>query len=395
MNPARAAIALVLFATSAGVLGCRHDEAQPHAGGASTSAPAPVRRPPPNPNPAPLHASEAPMDKSVFERDQPRTGGVVAWNDGVVVPARPSFYSVDVDRGSASRLALPGCAELEGVATQATQDAQERRAFALCKSASADAFVLLRGEGARWIEERVPPGLLGSDGAFVVATETDSDLVIWEPSRGIHRRAGTAWSTTAAIGVPATYARRSPAHALVWRGRLYLGYAAGEWGGVLASLDLATATWRNEGDSNDPVTGLAVDPAGHLWAARGQSHLGRAFGALDRLDGDRWKRIATSPGKWGPSDAGALGWALPNTSFDGLAFDDSGRPVLATGSLGLVAIDVRAPAFRLTPRWPEFVYVTGLVMRGSTAVIATFDGGLLLVDLSGKNAPMRRVTLPR
>jgi hypothetical protein len=84
---------------------------------------------------------------------------------------------------------------------------------------------------------------------------------------------------------------------------------------------------------------------------------------------------------------------LGPASLDAVSFDAEGRCVALSGNLGLVRHEGDRWV-RLTPVWPDFVYVRCLhVTRSGTALIGTWDAGILAVDLrTGKG---RRVTLRR
>jgi hypothetical protein len=74
-----------------------------------------------------------------------------------------------------------------------------------------------------------------------------------------------------------------------------------------------------------------------------------------------------------------------------LAFDAADRLYLVGGSLGLVRRELSGGYRQLTTGWPEFASVTGVSIQGDTAVIATYDSGVLLWSLTTSSA--RRVTL--
>jgi hypothetical protein len=135
-------------------------------------------------------------------------------------------------------------------------------------------------------------------------------------------------------------------------------------------------------------------PDGAAWATTGLAHLGGVMGAVSRLDVAGWKVVTKVEGSRavrGEENVRVhLGWDLPLASFDAASFDEEGRLHVLTGQLGVVRRDGERWT-QLTPAWPERVYATGLVVRGALLVIATFDAGVVLWDVSTGKA--RRVAL--
>jgi hypothetical protein len=175
---------------------------------------------------------------------------------------------------------------------------------------------------------------------------------------------------------------------------LLLGFGAGEWGGALASLDIGTGAWKAYPQVDEPVTDLVAEPNGRPWVAMGLSHLGGRKGSLSHLDASGLTAVAKVDGfvnvVGGAVTHARLAWELPPASFDAIAFDEESRLHLLTSELGVVRRDGKHWT-RLTPAWPEHVYVSGLAVRGALLMIATFDAGVLLWDVATGKA--RRVKL--
>lgn len=325
------------------------------------------------------------MDPSLFERDQTSTVGLVSWGGGVVVHASPRRF-VDVEAGVASVLTVPSCAKVLGVATFAG------RPVVLCERIDHRVSVCERDGSAT----RLLPTSFDGHRPFVIAADATT-LVVWEPSHVHVADAAGGWRTVPTTVPSAPTTRGGPKHAQLAGGELWLGYGAGEWGGAVVAVNLATGASRLELEGEPvggglPVTGMATDAQGALWVARGLSHLGMNAGTLERRDGGAWTLVARSPGAFGPGKGlPTAGWNLAATSFDGLALDAAGEPWMVTGSLGLVRRSSVGSFEVLTPGWPSFAYVTGVALRGTVAIIATFDAGVLLFDT--KTRVTRRVTL--
>jgi hypothetical protein len=362
------------------------------AGGDATSSASAGKPTAPAPS-APAHALASPpaaatetatmLDTTLLVRDQPRTGGIALWGDVVVVRSWPP-RALDLATGTTRDIGLPGAGDILGLATAGGVR------FAL-RGAVGGKLALYERAGEAWAERALPPELT-YDGKTPLVLEGDGDrLVLWTPVR-LFLRAGGTWKASA-VEAPPPELRGFATHHIVVGHRLYLGTNKGEWGGVLASLDLASGRWRAEGTETDPVTGLAVDPAGRLWVSRGQSHLGIDAGTLHVLEGDVWRRTTFSVGKLRDDEPLSPGdWNLGDTSFDGVGFGPDGRVYLLTGRLGLVTRDARGGGWRPALGFSAFAYTTGLVIAGTTAVISTFDAGVIAWGLDGTRPP-RRATL--
>ena len=326
------------------------------------------------------------MDSSLFARDQKRIVGLVPWREGAVTRSSP-FMLVDATQPNAAPLSIPGCGLVLDVASDG------RRDLAVCRQDGGGLVVFDRDDhGVRM--HVLSKAASTDDGkvAFRVAAD-GATLVVWEQTR-IHVKTGDAPFRTTPVAPPPSPPRGVPVHALAAKGRLYLGYAAGEWGGALVSMDLGTGVARVEPGSemtDQPVTGLTLDPTGKVWVTRGQSHLGANQGALHVLDGETWRLVAGSPGSWSQSKLPAGEWNLGATAFEGVAFDAEGTLHLLSGSLGLVRREPAGGFVRLTPQWPSWVYVDGLIIRGEKALIGTFDAGVLVFDM--KRGTTARVSL--
>lgn len=323
------------------------------------------------------------MDATLFSRDQKTVNGIAPWREGAVTRSSP-FMLVDAAKRSSSPLVIDGCSAIFDVASDGGTD------LALCARDGGAVGVVQRS--ATKTNVVVVPELraeVAGKVALRVASDRDT-LVVWEPAR-LHVRRGESAFTTVSVAPLANAPRGVPIHSAVTRGRLYLGYASGEWGGALVSIDLASGASRIEdaGDmTGQPVTQIARDASGSLWVTRGQSHLGANAGSLYVLDASGgFRLVAGSPGKWAATKTEKREWNLPETAFDGVAFDREGRLYMTCGNLGLVRRETTGGFVQLTSAWPKFVYVEGLVMHEDTALIATYDSGVIAFDVkTGQSA---------
>ncbi|MFO0677641.1 MAG: hypothetical protein U0169_13990 [Polyangiaceae bacterium] len=398
MTRTNAATFALLLATSAPAA-CEHLACSKSA---HPSPSAPVSVPVPDiklPSPPPLPS----LDPALVSRDQGRIEGLQAWNGGVYVHSRPPRFldgTLDEARPASDlfdSLGPPFAAStVLGVATRASGP------VALLRTKDSGLAVLAK-ESAGWARLPLPGTVAASrDVPFWIAAEGTS-VVLVEPT-AIHESEGGAF-VSRPIGPspePWVLGKRAPRHVRAWKGRVFFGYARGEWGGALHSLDRTTLTWRDETiDPEDdgasrtiPVTGLDVDDRGRLWVTRGLAHLGIHDGDLSVRERDTWTTLARSPGMSGRGRTGdgpsrALGWSLPASSFDGLATDGEGC-LVASGNVGLVR---RAGdgTWRTILPW-NFLYADGVVVVAGKIVVGTFDAGLVVVD--ERAGTVRRVTLP-
>lgn len=376
--------------------GCRAPAPQapplrPSAPALSTPLPAAPVANAPEPEPEVALAAPGP---GLVVRGQPWLRGVRAWDGGLIAlgdardGAGGSYRLEPIDRPERTRavpLVVPGTKRVVDVAMEGDT--------AAALVVTGDGLALAFHRGASWSIEPVPEPARAPAEVFFAAAP--GAVVLLCPGR-LHVLGAGGWKSVPVGPLPETGRLASPSasrHVLLTADRLFLGFGAGEWGGALASLDLATGVWKTYPEFDDPVRDLGAGPDGTPWVAVGLSHLGGVKGTLSRLDGSRWKAVARIHGFSmfrETTTRARLAWDLPLASFDALAFDASDRLHLLSGELGVARRD-GARWTRLTPAWPEHVYVSGLAVRGDLLVIATFDAGVLLWDAGTGRA--RRVAL--
>jgi hypothetical protein len=322
-------------------------------------------------------------------------GGIIALGD--VRSGDPSYRLEPIAPPEATRavpLLIPGAARVVDVAMRGDTP--------LALVATARGLALATREAAGWSIDPVPePGRQADE--VVLAARPDA-VALLSPSH-LHLLRGGAWTSVAVAPSPAhpqLASTRASRHAALLSDHLLLGLDAGEWGGALLALDLASGTWTPAAGPPDPVTDLLVERGDAVWVSGGLAHLSGVQGSLLRVDPYAWAMIAQVRGSvriLGPGQSQprsginvSANWAHGPASFDALAFDREGRLVVGTGELGLF----RREGTRfvpLTPRWPRGLRLTGLVMEGSLAVIATSHRGVVLWDTRAGKA--RRIDLPR
>jgi hypothetical protein len=319
-------------------------------------------------------------EQAAFPRDQPALSSLEEWDDRIVARA-DRFYSLDVDRATATPLQLPGARDIVCLASRGSG-----KPVALCRD-EGGLFLLARQDG-RWERRELPEAVRRSDAYHQVAADPTAVVVI-SRQRGLVRLDADARDPVELLPPPEALTRAGAArHRLLSDGRLYLGFDHGEFGGGLWGVDVKSGEAepvRFRGGEGRPVRCLKAGPDGRVWALEGLAHLGLRWGALHVRAGRTWQTYCNST-------AGELvNWNLPPAALDALAFDAAGRLYVLSGSLGLARYDGGAWT-RLTPDWPAYFHVQSLLVTPSgVAVVGTYDAGILLLDLrSGK---IRRIAL--
>jgi hypothetical protein len=324
------------------------------------------------------------MDPSLFQRDQPTLRRAFQWDGAIVVQGDESFYSIDLVKATAAPVRIPGTRQIQILLIASRGSGQ---AIALCRDR--DGLCLLYHDRAEWKRLQLPetirsltePPLLCADESSVVLLAKDR----------LFRFTDDRWISSMLNPRPVTEGiRGGPRRVLLTGKTLYLGFDRGEWGGGLLSLDVNTGDWDapSRGLSELPVRDLAVTPDGTVWVVEGLAHLGLRDGRLSCFEGGKWKVVCACSGR---KKAKRVDWNLPPCSFDAISFDRNGQLYLLSGELGLIRRD-GAKWTRLTPGWPEYVYVSSLCLSSTgVAVIATSDAGVLLFDLN--SGRVQRVVL--
>jgi hypothetical protein len=327
-----------------------------------------------------------PFDLSTFAEDQPGIGRILEWDGDIVVEA-DRFYTLDLRRLSAAPLELPDVKSIVDLASRG-QD----RPLALCRDDSG-LFLLFRRRG-RWQRRNFPANLcanpencrlvvdptemvlVGGRGPEIVRLSPDATVAVKLETRPtLVPPSGRIW-----LG--------APQHCHLDRGRLYIGFDYGEFGGGLWSVDIQsghTEKIHHFTEFDTPVKGLANDRDGRLWAMEGLAHLGLAIGSLSFRSDDGWKLFRNS------TKGQLVNWNLQPSDFEAFTFDDAGRLYVLSGATGLSRYD-DGTWTRLTPDWPDPFHCSSvLITPTGTAVIGTRRAGIMLFDtVSGE---VRRIAL--
>jgi hypothetical protein len=128
---------------------------------------------------------------------------------------------------------------------------------------------------------------------------------------------------------------------------LYAGWDHGEWGGMLASLDLgdAGAKWvhlsgRPGGDDsgipqNSPVHSIISPKEGEIWVATGLAHMGGTWRGLHhRVAEGKWHTLIDGDFE---DDRGSAKLPSPS-SIQGIAFGHTGQLYILAGEVGILRL---------------------------------------------------------
>ena len=319
------------------------------------------------------------FDWASLPRNDAPSEGLVVW-DGAVVARTSELVRIDAKAGRAEPFTLPGCTRVVALSAGSPP-------AALCTSDAGVQVVLKSGDTLRAVPG--PTALApAAVGGLLLAVDGEGVVVLSGTTAFVHEGADYRRLEVTVPKTPATMG--GPNHALLAGRTLYLGYDRGEWGGALVAVDLDAGSSRLLPGTTElelPVHDLLRAPDGRVHVVRGLAHLGLREGELAVIEAGTTRTLAST----GQGDAGSH-WALPPADFDALAFDAAGHAYLSSGALGVLRLDGERWV-RLTPSWPDHVYLRGLAIVGDTVFVGTYDAGVVVWDVSTGKAT--RVPLPR
>lgn len=308
-------------------------------------------------------------------RDKPITTHVTLWGEDTLAHASSTWWQISpsLEVTPLTLDALEGSLHLAGVLEDGTP------------------FVVVGDRVAwkakdAWKTRALPEGLEAETLPWLRVAGTPDTLVLLS-TKTVYVWTGEGFEAKALQALPKDPGIRGiPNHVLREGSTLLVGFDRGEWGGGLLRLNLEDGSFEaltqpgeEERGHSLPVQALERAPDGSIYAVLGLAHLGLRNGILLRAKAELRFDVVVFTDAF---DAEATqDWSHPATSFHDIAFDTQGRLHLLTGGLGVLRRDAEGWT-RLTPSWPEFMYVDTLHVRGDVAVIGAYDAGLLFWDLS-------------
>src|SRR6185295_17192811 len=317
-----------------------------------------------------------------FSRDQGVIEGLARWGNEIVALSRPPCR-LNLDSRACEPISNPLLGQVLAVGGDTVRFAAGTRG---------GRPALVRERDGKWEDVALPAPAVGRGLAPVALAASGEEVALLEvPTRDepgnalFNARHQETWSTT---DLPPQGPSAIPKHVVFARGRWLLGYNSGEWGGELRSIAPGGAvTALLDGD---PITGIAVAPDGRVYVSTGLAHLGGVQAHIGSLDRD-WKWTTLFRISNFHEDNG-VGWNLEPDTVTGLSVDAAGRLYLLTGSQGVVRED-GGKLVSVTPGWPRgHLYGKGLLIERDTAVVGTFDSGVVLWKLGTDQG--RRIEVP-
>lgn len=200
-------------------------------------------------------------------------------------------------------------------------------------------------------------------------------------------------------------------YAVLRDGSLYYGENAGEFGGGFYRIDTKSGTTTQIMSHAYPgVKGLTFAADGKLWLIVGLNHMLSQSGGLysydgqtltchSKVDGMTLVKVKMEHALNNPlllpaaikdlsaeetSVKESKNWNLHPAVFTGLAFDDSGAPVISASPYGLLRFKSDKWE-RLTEEWPDSVVPTDVVIKSGVAVVPVSGHGIVLFDMQKRS----------
>jgi len=283
---------------------------------------------------------------------------------------------------------------------------------------------LLHSHGA--IIETVPlPSALKKAKSPWLIPSTDAIAVV--DDRTMYQYKDGSWTHLVIPKVPKFNKEFKPEHLgykqYLYGSKLFAGWNAGEWGGMLAVLDLdhPNRGWKQVsgkklGDQsgiigNIGISGMTVDGSGSLWVSEGCCHMGGMWRGLYRYDGKLWETIVH--GAFDKSEGGKISFPGETTDVVDVFAVPDGKVYVLGGALGVFRYDgqglnpiveinfygISQPHFKMLPgRKIDTIipcYPTGLVgdAKGNLYVSTGYYGILCFVP-DGKKYHLKQIVLP-
>ena len=200
---------------------------------------------------------------------------------------------------------------------------------------------------------------------------------------------------------------------------LYAGWDHGEWGGMLASIDLSNedAKWvhlsgKPVGDNsgipqNNPIQSIISPKQGDIWVATGLAHMGGIWRGLHHRDADgKWHTFIDGDFE---NDRGSTRLPSPS-SIQGIAHDHNGELYILAGEVGVLRLTkgsiepfIAHNFFSHSSAREEdgFAYTVGCypsalgVARNGDVFVSTNSFGVLAFRKNGNNWTASQITLKK
>ena len=300
-------------------------------------------------------ASSAPLFSEKIAYQEGSTQQVVPFRDGVLVEcdfyaAEPVMYA-QFDRKETSAIKIDGIQRLldverssEGVLLFGLNEIGDQVTCALVRESAAGGRTIIDlPEGLRHLKGEIQY----SDIPRLIATNDAAALILGDEVHWLDK----AWHSRKLPKVPQFYREFKPetfGGARFLDGTtLYAGWDHGEWGGMLAAIDLSDedAKWlhlsgKPPGDDsgipqNNPVHSIISPKKGEIWVATGLAHMGGTWRGLHHRDAaGKWHTLIDGDFE---DDRGSTKLPSPS-SIQGIASDSAGQIYVLAGEVGVIRL---------------------------------------------------------
>lgn len=303
-------------------------------------------------------ASSAPLLPEKIAYQEASAQQVIPFRDGVLVEcdynAADRVMYAQFDRKETSTLKIDGIQLLldvesgsKGILLFGLNEIEDQVTCSLVgESAAGGRTIVELPEKLRHLEED-PGKIQPSEVPRLIGTNNAAALIVGDEVHWLDK----AWHSRKLPKVPQFYREFKPetfggAHFLDDT-TLYAGWDHGEWGGMLAAIDLSDedGKWvhlsgKPHGDDsgipqNNPVHSIISPEKGDIWVATGLAHMGGTWRGLNHRD---------AAGKWhtlidGDSEDDRGSTKLPSPgSIEGIASDGSGQIYVLAGEVGVLLL---------------------------------------------------------
>lgn len=300
-------------------------------------------------------AYSAPLLPEKIAYQEGSTQQVVPFRDGVLVEcdfyaAEPVMYA-QFDQKETSPLKLDGIQRLldvelgvEGILLFGLNEIDDQVTCSLIReSATGGRTIIDLPEGLRHLRGEIQH----ADIPRLIATNDAAALIVKDEVHWLDKE----WHSRKLPKVPQFYDEFKPetfgsAHFLDGT-TLYAGWDQGEWGGMLAAIDLrdTDAKWvhlsgKPVGDTtgipqNTPIHSIISPKKGEIWVATGLAHMGGTWRGLHhRNAAGKWHTLIDGDFE---DDRGSTKLPSPS-SIQGIASDSAGQIYVLAGEVGVLRL---------------------------------------------------------
>jgi hypothetical protein len=265
------------------------------------------------------------------------------WNDQIVVElgheSHPSvFYAFKAESTEPKMLAVPNMDQIVSLG--------DFKGSPVALGKSGGHIIIVENEQNTWKELPVLPEFQTTKDLRIIPSI--SGLALLSEDR-LFRFVNGKWLTPSPLpDVPQFYREFKPEKwgmkQMLYGSQLFVGWNHGEWGGMVALLDVEKPQPKWEEVSgkkmvtslgiigNDPVTGMTLDDTGTLWISEGSCHMGGMWRGLFRY-GSKWTTMVR--GSFDKSQGGMISFPGETTDIVDVFEGPDKKLYVLAGKLGI------------------------------------------------------------